>query len=196
MKLGRAILPFLILLAACSQEARVVQTPQAQPQEPIVPSMQDPRCWYGGCEGPFYSANPVRFSRYEVGDRIDRIPDDAVTRSGDCQSATDDFHCSFTLSDGVGYLIYEHWVARKRMTLPNSHPLPFGLRGDETQDEVARLVRNLVGVDAKITTLRSGGTLVSHEGTLGTLENPMWLQFRLDEEGRLIEITWQGPPTV
>jgi len=99
------------------------------------------------------------------------------------------------LSDGVEYLLYEHVVARKRMTLPTSYPLPFGLRGDETRDELSRVMRDLIGVETRIVSTAPGSTLITHEGTLGALENPVWLDFELDARGRLKQITWQGPPT-
>lgn len=131
--------------------------------------------------------------RFEVGDEVAGFPDDTVTRQGDCRD--DDQHCAFTLEDGIEYLMFDKWVARKRLVLPTGRPLPFGLRGDESVEELARVMRNLVGVEAEVTDTHEGGKLVSHAGTLGTLENPMWLYFEFDAEGQLREVIWQGPPT-
>lgn len=189
---------FLLALAACSppRQSEAPAAPAERRTQATEAADRDPRCWYGGCEGPFYSAGPARFGRFEVGDRVPAIPDDAVTRSGDCSSDADAYHCSFTLSDGVEYLIHEQWVARKQIVLPTTHALPFGLRGEESQEELVRRMSELLGVEASVVVVREGRALISHEGTLGTLESPMWLYFELDESGRLSEITWQGPPTV
>ncbi|MEZ5960468.1 MAG: hypothetical protein R3C30_08565 [Hyphomonadaceae bacterium] len=185
----------MLALAACSPQSG----PQSAVGQAVAPEEVEESgapCWYGGCDGPFYSAAPARFGRFEVGDVVPEIPDDALTRSGDCASDADEFHCSFTLSDGVEYLIYRQWVARKRITLSNSRVLPFGLSGDESQAQLVRRLSEVLGVEASVVVVREGRALISHEGTLGTLESPMWLYFELDESGRLSEITWQGPPTV
>lgn len=184
----------LLVLAACSPQP--AEAPAGSPPQRVQTTEApegDPRCWYGGCEGPFYSAAPARFGRFEVGEQILSIPEDAVTRSGDCaDNAVMD--CAFTLPDGVEYLVFERWIARKKMVLPTTHTLPFNLRGDESQEELVRRMGETLGIATSLET-RDGRAWISHEGTLGTLENPMWLYFELDEAGRLSAITWQGPPT-
>lgn len=183
----------VVTLFACGES----QVPPSSPSPPTtVASVDDPRCWYGRCEGPFHSAEPVRYGRYQVGDEIAAIPVDAITRQGDCASEADNYHCSFTLDDGIEYLAYDRWIARKRIALPTTHALPFGLRGDETVLELAQLVRHLLGVEARIVPLSRGAILITHGGTLGTLENPQWLEFTVEADGRFSEICWQGPPTV
>ncbi|MEJ0060042.1 MAG: hypothetical protein WDM79_10895 [Terricaulis sp.] len=143
--------------------------------------------------GPFYAATGVKYGRFEVGDRVTAIPDDAMER-WDCPEVEEE-DCAFTLPDGVEYLLYQNVVARKRIVLPTTHPLPFGLRGEESAEELVAVMQRLVEPEVSIVRYSSGRAGVRHQGTLGTLENPMWLRFGLDDAGRLNEIVWQGPPT-
>lgn len=198
MNLERAIFALLAgALTACSQQATTAESSgrAEAPRTVQVDGIEDPRCWYGGCEGPFYSAAPMRFGRFELHDRIDALPAGAVIRGEACDLVGED-GCVFSLPDeGIEYLVVMNWVARKQIRLPMSHALPFGLHGNETRDELVRVMRNLVEAEPRIAALSNGRTLITHEGTLGTLERPEWLDFELDENGRFDEITWQGPPT-
>jgi hypothetical protein len=199
MNVSRAtILVVAILLAACSERALDTVEPEvvSQPRPTEIDARADDGCWYGGCAGPFYSATPVRFGRFEVGEELEGIPGDAVARSGDCSSEDNNYHCAFTTTDGIEYVMFERYVARKRLVVSPGQPLPFGLRSDATVVELAAVMRDLIGVESRIVARDDGVTLITHVGTMGSLDHPQWLYFNVDRQGRFAEIVWQGPPAM
>jgi hypothetical protein len=104
--------------------------------------------------------------------------------------------CGFELTDGVRYSVWGAVVVAKRVPVAPGARLPFGLSGYETPEQALLVMRRVVSAPAEVVQRDDGVRLVTHHGTLGTLENPMWLYFEFSQAGHFTEVILQGPPTV
>ena len=154
-------------------------------------------CGYEGCRGPFYPVDDLEFGAPLIGASISAPPTDAEeTSCGDRDFAQlTGTICSYRRG-GVIYLLNSGRLTNKQVMLSQvpSSSLPYGLRGDETPEQVVAQLESVTHLSMWIDPVPGSIRIVRNAGTMrNALGAPVWLFVVFDEDDHMIFVELLDP---